>query len=226
MVASVKISPSILAADFSQLGEEVRALDAAGADIIHMDIMDGHYVPNLTIGPGVMKAIRPCSQKPFDVHLMISPVDNFIVPFVEAGADSITFHPEASRHAHRTLQLIKATGCRAGVSLNPGTSVECVMPMLDMIDLVLVMSVNPGFGGQTFLGSQIGKIEKLSKIIKASGRDIDLQVDGGVTVQNAHLVIGAGATTLVAGTAVFQGGAESYESNIKALRSPMGLRAG
>jgi ribulose-phosphate 3-epimerase len=213
------IAPSILAADFAKLGAEVAAIEAAGADMVHVDVMDGHYVPNLTIGPMVVKALRPHAKIPFDVHLMIAPVDPFIQAFRDAGADIITVHPEAGPHIHRTLQAIKATGAKAGASLNPGTPVEAIEPILDMLDLVLVMSVNPGFGGQSFIESQLAKIEALRKRIDASGRDIILEVDGGVKADNARRVVEAGATALVAGTAVFDGGGQtSYARNIKTLR--------
>jgi len=212
------ISPSILSADFARLGEEVRAIDAAGADWIHVDVMDGHFVPNLTIGPGVVKALRPHSQKPFDVHLMITPADPYLAAFAEAGADMITVHPEAGPHLHRSLQTIRALGKKAGVALNPGTPSECLAPVIDMIDLVLVMSVNPGFGGQSFIESQIAKIEAVRGLIDRSGRDIVLEVDGGVTPQNAARIVAAGATALVAGSAVFAGGPDRYRANIAALR--------
>jgi ribulose-phosphate 3-epimerase len=212
------ISPSILAADFAALGAEVRAITAAGADMVHVDVMDGHFVPNLTIGPGVVKALKPHSHLPFDVHLMCAPVDQWIVPFREAGADIITVHPEAGPHLHRTLQSIRATGARAGVSLNPATPVSALDHVWDLVDLVLVMSVNPGFGGQTFIESQLPKIAALRQIIDATGRDIILEVDGGVTVQTAPMCLTAGASAFVAGTAVFRGGADAYADNIAALK--------
>jgi ribulose-phosphate 3-epimerase len=214
----VRISPSILSADFARLGEEVRAIDEAGADWIHIDVMDGHFVPNLTIGPGVVKALRPHTQKPFDVHLMISPVVNFLDAFAEAGADIITVHPEAGPHLHRTIQRIKALGKKAGVSLNPATPAKMLDYVLEEVDLVLVMSVNPGFGGQSFIESQLRKIEAIRKQIDKLGKAIDLEVDGGVDQSNARRVIEAGADALVAGTATFRGGAEQYAENIRGLR--------
>jgi ribulose-phosphate 3-epimerase len=214
----VRISPSILSADFARLGEEVRAIDAAGADWIHVDVMDGHFVPNLTIGPGVVKALRPHSAKPFDVHLMISPVDPFVAAFAEAGADIITVHPEAGPHVHRTIQLIKSLGKRAGVSLNPATPAKALDYVLEQVDLVLVMTVNPGFGGQGFIASQLKKIEAVRKRIDSLGRPVDLEVDGGIDAETARQAIEAGADVLVAGTASFRGGADNYAANIRALR--------
>ena len=214
----VKISPSILAADFACLGEEVTAICEAGCDYVHVDVMDGHFVPNLTIGPSVVKAIKPYANKPLDVHLMISPVDAFIDLFAEAGADIITFHPEAGPHPHRTVQAIKAAGCKAGISLNPATPIAALEELIEDIDLILVMSVNPGFGGQKFIKTQLEKIRRIRDLITAAGREIELEVDGGVNSKNAEEIIAAGADVLVAGTAVFQNGRQAYADNIKALR--------
>jgi ribulose-phosphate 3-epimerase len=204
------------------LGEEVAAICEAGCDLVHVDVMDGHFVPNITIGPDVVKAIKPHASKPLDVHLMIAPVDTYISAFAEAGADIITFHPEAGPHPHRTVQAIKAAGCKAGVSLNPATPVSVLDHLMGDIDLILVMSVNPGFGGQSFIGSQLDKIRTLRAMITASGRDIELEVDGGVNLENAASIIEAGASMLVAGTATFKGGPTAYADNIAALRTAKG----
>ena len=212
------IAPSILSADFAKLGEEVRAIDEAGADWIHIDVMDGHFVPNLTIGPGVVKALRPHTKKPFDVHLMISPVDLFLDAFAEAGADIITVHPEAGPHLHRSIQRIKALGKKAGVSLNPATPAKMLDYVLEDIDLVLVMSVNPGFGGQKFISSQLRKIEAIANRVAKQSLDVIVEVDGGIDPETARQAVDAGATALVAGTAVFRGGPSAYAGNIKALR--------
>jgi ribulose-phosphate 3-epimerase len=212
------IAPSILSADFARLGEEVRAIDEAGADWIHIDVMDGHFVPNLTIGPGVVKALRPHTSKPFDVHLMISPVDPFLDAFAEAGADVITVHPEAGPHLDRTIQRIKALGKKAGVSLNPATPVDAIDYVIDDLDLVLVMTVNPGFGGQKFITTQLKKIESIAERIARLGLDVRLEVDGGIDSTTAPKAIDAGANVLVAGTAAFRGGSGQYAENIRALR--------
>ena len=212
------IAPSILSADFAKLGEEVRAITDAGADMVHVDVMDGHFVPNITIGPDVLKALKPHSPLPFDVHLMIAPVDPYLEAFAKAGADYLTVHAEAGPHLHRSLQAVKALGCKACVTLNPGTPVEAVLGVLDLCDLVLVMSVNPGFGGQSFIDSQLAKIARLRAAIDAAGRPVRLEVDGGVKPANAGEVFAAGADTLVAGSAVFAGGPSKYAENIQALR--------
>jgi len=217
-MARTLIAPSILAADFAKLGEEAAAVEAGGADWLHVDVMDGHFVPNITIGPVVLKALRPRVRIPFDVHLMIAPADPYLQAFRDAGADILTVHPEAGPHIHRTLQAIKATGAKAGASLNPGTPLETLHPLIDDLDLILIMSVNPGFGGQSFIASQLRKIEAARALIDASGRDIVLEVDGGVNEATARQCRDAGATALVAGTAVFSGDPAEYARNIARLR--------
>ena len=214
----VKVAPSILAADFTRLGDEVRAMTSAGADSIHIDIMDGHFVPNLTIGAGVVKALRKCSELPFDTHLMTAPVDGHLDAFVEAGSDIISVHPESGAHLHRSLARIREAGCRVGVVLNPGTPLSSIESVISDVDVILVMTVDPGFGGQAFLHSQLEKIEACRARIDAGGRKIDLQVDGGINRETARLAVAAGANILVAGTAAFAGGAEMYAGNLAALR--------
>jgi ribulose-phosphate 3-epimerase len=218
MSSSPIIAPSILASDFSKLGEEARAVEAAGADWLHIDVMDGHFVPNITIGPDVVKALKPHVNIPFDVHLMIAPADPYLEAFAEAGANILSVHPEAGPHLHRTVKRIRELGCKAGVVFNPSTDVSAIKWIIEDIDLVLVMSVNPGFGGQSFISSQLRKVEALRKLIDASGCDIVLEVDGGVTPETAPRCIAAGATALVAGSAVFRGGPAKYADNIRALR--------
>jgi len=212
----LKIAPSILASDFSKLGEEIRAIVGAGADVIHVDVMDGHFVPNITIGPDVVKAIRGATDRPFDVHLMISPADPYLEAFAKAGSDIITVHAEAGPHLHRSLQAIRALGKKAGVSLNPGTPENVLDYVLDDLDLVLAMTVNPGFGGQKFIASGLEKLRRIKAMI--AGRDIDLEVDGGVTADNAGVIAQAGANWLVAGSAAFKGGPTQYKANIDAIR--------
>lgn len=219
MKQPLRIAPSILSADFAMLGEEIRSITAAGADYIHVDVMDGHFVPNLTIGPAVIKALRPHTTLPFDVHLMIEKPDLSVASYAEAGADIITVHAEAVVHLDRSLSFIKSLGKKAGVSLVPTTPPDVLAYVMDKVDLILVMSVNPGFGGQSFLRSQLGKIAQLRSMIDASGRVIDLEVDGGVTAENAAEIYAAGADLLVAGTAVFKGGPVAYQPNIKALKA-------
>ncbi|NQU69356.1 MAG: ribulose-phosphate 3-epimerase [Rhodospirillales bacterium] len=218
MQQKTRIAPSILAADFAKLGDEIKAVSEAGADYIHVDVMDGHFVPNITIGPAVVAALRPHSALPFDVHLMITRADDLIPEFAKAGADIITVHPEAGPHPHRTVQLIKSLGKKAGMALNPATPVASIENLIDELDLILVMTVNPGFGGQAFIESQLDKIRTLRKMIDSSGHDIDLEVDGGINLETASAAIAAGADVLVAGTATFVGGPGEYAANIRGLR--------
>jgi len=217
-MAAPIIAPSILASDFSRLGEECRAVEAAGADWLHVDVMDGHFVPNITIGPDVVKALRPHVSIPFDVHLMISPADPYLEAFAAAGANILSIHPEAGPHLNRSLKRIRELGCKAGVVFNPSTPVEAVEWILEDVDLLLVMTVNPGFGGQSFIPAQLKKIERLRRMIDASGCAIALEVDGGVTPVTAPQCVAAGATALVAGSAVFKGGPDAYAGNIRALK--------
>ena len=217
-MAAPLIAPSILASDFARLGEECRAVEAAGADWLHIDVMDGHFVPNITIGPDVVRALRPHVAIPFDVHLMIAPADPYLEAFAAAGANILSIHPEAGPHLHRSLKRIRELGCKAGVVFNPSTPVECVEWILEDIDLLLVMTVNPGFGGQSFIAAQLKKIERLRRMIDASGCAIELEVDGGVTPVTAPQCVAAGATALVAGSAVFKGGPDAYAANIRALK--------
>ena len=219
MDKKIKIAPSILAADFSKLGEEISAITIAGADYVHVDVMDGHYVPNLTIGPEVIKDIRKCTKIPFDVHLMITPVNPLLEDFAKSGSDIITFHPEAEDNPKWTIEIIKSLGCKVGISLNPSTEINVLDKIIEDIDLILVMTVVPGFGGQSFMHDQLEKIENIRKLIDATGKDIELEVDGGINFETSQLAINAGADVLVAGTSTFQGGQDNYANNISKLRS-------
>ncbi len=218
MDKKIKIAPSILAADFSKLGEEISAITEAGADYVHVDVMDGHYVPNLTIGPEVIKDIRKCTKIPFDVHLMITPVNPLLEEFIESGSDIVTFHPEAEDDPLATIKIIKSLGCKVGISLNPSTKINVLNKLIEEIDLILVMTVVPGFGGQSFMHDQLEKIQNIRTLIDTSGKDIELEVDGGINFETSRLAINAGANVLVAGTSTFKGGQDNYADNISKLR--------